>query len=662
MSEQNNIGDNIVFMSFADAKVPEFKVDRRGNWVKFGTEGEYVNRYPDYLLYLYNKSAKHNAIINGKVSYIVGNGIEPIGENPQAKAWAQSVNAHGETLDMIVKKIALDIELYGGMRLQLIARKDGRGYNVYHADFGKFRVSPDGKTYYYKNDWNNSRETQITYPAWQPGITGTSIFAYNEYRPGMAEYPLPGYLGANNYIETDIEISKYYLSAITNGMMPSKLIQFFNGNPPDEKKRDIERKWQKKFTGAEKAGKFVLVWNQNKEEEMKIEDLSATELDKQFQELDRTVQQNIFSGHQITSPMLFGVKESGQLGGNEEIKNSYDIFKNTYVNEKQNNIEGIVSILSMICGVPSKWEIKQVDPIGFRFADVGVLKDAVPRPWLMEKLGIDESKYVEPTAQVQTSSNDNLKALSGRENQNLMRIIRQFGQGKITEEQARVLLRGGYALNDEEINTMLGIEVTMSATYTEEAVAGMFEEIGEPRKEYFTLSSKPIAGKFDADIVYFQFAEVTRTKDKRILELIQKDGLVSAATIAEAIAETENYVTNRIAELEAQGLIKTEAGIRKLSKPLSTLADSLPETSIQIRYSYEKKAGVSGNAIIPTSRPFCRKLIELDKLYSRAEIERISERVGYSVFDRAGGFWNNNGDVEPSCRHEWRANVVFKKK
>ncbi|MFK5173412.1 hypothetical protein ACI3QN_12935, partial [Propionibacterium freudenreichii] len=61
------------------------------------------------------------------------------------------------------------------------------------------------------------------------------------------------------------------------------------------------------------------------------------------------------------------------------------------------------------------------------------------------------------------------------------------------------------------------------------------------------------------------------------------------------------------------------------------------------------------------SRPFCVKLIGLDRLYTRVDIESITDRLGYSVFDRAGGFWNHNGKTDIQCRHEWRANVVVRK-
>ena len=69
---------------------------------------------------------------------------------------------------------------------------------------------------------------------------------------------------------------------------------------------------------------------------------------------------------------------------------------------------------------------------------------------------------------------------------------------------------------------------------------------------------------------------------------------------------------------------------------------------VYVKYSYEPRTGLK--PLIETSRPFCRKLISLNKLYTRAEIQSISQRVGYSVWDRQGGWWGR----EPHCRHEWK--------
>jgi hypothetical protein len=45
--------------------------------------------------------------------------------------------------------------------------------------------------------------------------------------------------------------------------------------------------------------------------------------------------------------------------------------------------------------------------------------------------------------------------MSGREHQQMLRIIRQYGQGKLNYDQAAVLLATGLGLTQEEITLML---------------------------------------------------------------------------------------------------------------------------------------------------------------------------------------------------------------
>ncbi len=73
-----------------------------------------------------------------------------------------------------------------------------------------------------------------------------------------------------------------------------------------------------------------------------VEDLGASDLTKEdFNQVDKMIQQNIFAGHQITTPSLFGVLVEGSLGTRSEIRDGYEVFKNTYVNDKQQFLEAI---------------------------------------------------------------------------------------------------------------------------------------------------------------------------------------------------------------------------------------------------------------------------------------------------------------------------------
>lgn len=659
-----------IVLKFADSKIPVFKEKKNKDYIEYGEN----NLYPDYLTYLFNKSAKHGAIVSGKAFYIFGEGYE----NGDV-----IVNRLGDSLNDISKKAILDVEIYGGFRLEIIWNAIGKVKEIYHVDYSTIRVGKRGG-YYFKESWDKlNNDEPVPIPAFNPSVpTGSQIYSYNEYRPKTRYYPLPQYVGANNWFETDIEISKYYLSAIRNGMTPSKMIQFFKGEPTEDKKREIEQRMTKKFSGAENAGKFLLVFNDaNASKSVEVTDLSATDLDKHMIELNKTCQQEIFSGHRVTSPMLFGIKTEGQLGGNPELKTAYELFQVTYSKPKANSFDKEINYLLSFSSQLAKYELRPTDPIGIQF-DVKDVISSIPITFIFEKLGIPKEMWpataqpVAPALDSDIPVNENMKNLSGRQMQHVKRVIKQFKDGQITEATAKAMLRLGLGLTDTDINEMLGIKPTaMSALNEEEVVADMFDEYGECRSDFEVLKSKKVCFtsyiEAEADeAIYMQEAfktwDVTNT-EQEIINLIKKDPKITPDVIAQAIGQTKKYVLSKLDSLVKRGIIETstetigedEVITRTIPEAVEVVppAEASPPVQIMVKYSYEVKPDI-GPAIIPTTRPFCRKMINLDRLYSRADIEAISLRLGYSVWDRKGGWWGSN----PECRHRWVSNVVVKKK
>jgi hypothetical protein len=676
---------NIVFLKFADAAVPVFKEERNKDYIKYGDK----NEYPEYLTYLFNKSGKHNAIITGKAKYIFGKGYE----NGDA-----IINRLNESLNDITKKALLDIEIYGGFKFEVIWNFRGLISEVYHVDFCCIRKGKDGG-FFYKEIWKEgNREEERFIPCFDPSNPkGNQIFEYNEYRPGSRFYPLPGYLGSNNYIETDIEISKYYLSAIRNGMMPSKMIQFFKGDPPDEKKRAIENRFSKKFAGAENAGKFIMVFNDaNATKSVEINDLSASELDKQFIELNKTTQQEIFAGHNITSPMLFGIMEPGKLGGGTELQLAYSIFQNTYAEPKAQAFDKEVNWLLSFSNFKGEYHLQPTDPVGLQF-DVKDVIQSLPKAFVFHELGIPEDMWdgetiggttgaPMPTGNPQQTNalgNENIKNLSAKQHQQLMRIINQYNKGLLTpgirgtlnETQAKTLLRTGLGLSDDDINNLLGIQAPLKLSFTDqqEIVLGMFDACGDSKNDFSILKSKKVGfseieAEGDEEIfikeAFKTVADLTATEAK-IIELIKKDAKITPEVLATATGETVAFIKSKIESLTKRGYLESSTemvGIDEIvTRSIPADVDiKLPPpgkinpTQIYIKYSYEGPQD-------SRNRPFCARLMELSRLYSRAEIETISARLGYSVFDRRGGFYNHNGVIEPHCRHNWKSNIVTRK-
>ena len=665
--------DNLFILKFAEARQPEYREKKGtyGGYMEFG----YHNDYPKYLLDLYNKSAKHNAIVKGKVNYIIGNGWKSNEPDAVAESFIKKPNQY-ESLADLTRKVSTDIEVFGGAYLEIVwSAAGGQLYSVGHIDYTKIRTNKDNTQFWFKSDWQDRKEEPVVINAFNSQLRqGRQILYMKEYRPGLETYSLPGYMGALNYIESDIEVSKHVLGNAQTGFSASKMVTLPNGEPTPDEKRNIERRFTDRFTGSD-GKKLILSFVDRIDQKPIVDDLGQSDLSKEdFANVDTLIQTNIFAGHQIVSPMLFGIKTEGQLGGTTELQAAYEIFKNTYANDKQHFIESVFNELATIKGATSEIVIIPVEPISFQLTEAALLQIA-PKEYLLEKAGIDLTKYApvnSNTGELAASPanvNESLKNLTGRQYQQLMRVVRQFSQGKITKQQASVMLSGGLGLSEAEINTMLGVdddpETEDQFSEQENEAVKIFEEYGEQREFFNVFRDKPVYSSFEAFVID---NTIDGASDKKILELIKKDPLIAAAVLAKAIGKEVEFVYDRLQHLQDIGaIVKDEVTqARTLTRPINEIIDEPLRTTIEVRYSYEwKKVVPQGqrNSATHPSRPFCARLMQLDRLYTRREIEAISSRLGYSVFDRGGGWWTRpSGYHSPSCRHEWRANVVVKKK
>jgi hypothetical protein len=89
----------IKLFKFDQVPLPVYKEVKGKEYVYYGEK----NDYPNYLLRIYNNSAKNNAIITGKVDYICGNGwtVKAEDEMQKAKAFGliDRINTKEESLN-----------------------------------------------------------------------------------------------------------------------------------------------------------------------------------------------------------------------------------------------------------------------------------------------------------------------------------------------------------------------------------------------------------------------------------------------------------------------------------------------------------------------------------------------------------------------------------
>lgn len=647
------------FLKFDQVPLPIFKEIKSKEFIYYGER----NDYPEYLLRLYNNSAKHNAIITGKVDYTCGNGWECKSDNliDKAKVYGiiDKVNSTQESLDELTKKLSTDLYLFGGYYLQVIwSKATGEIAELYHIDYSKVRTNNDNTLFFVSDEWikngnTNSRPNYTTYPAFDSNNrTGTQILYFKEYRAGLNTYSLPDYRGAINYIELDICISEYHLNSINNGMFSSKLINFPNGIVSEEEEARIERMMNNKFAGSKNAGKFMLSFTDGVDKKPEVIDLSGTELDKHFDLLNKTVQQEIFSGHKVTSGMLFGIKTEGQLGGRNELREASELFQNTYINAKQKSIEAIINYIYSFNDVTAYLELKKTEPIAFEFGEA-IISQNMTQDEIREMMSL-------PPIEKQVDNQDLINSLNS---------LSPLVATKVLETMSPTELRSLVGLNIAQPVT----EVVASecfGSHTDNDVIALFEGKGVSKDDYVVLHSEKMT--FSDTLEKEMFAEYNLTNlQQLIIEKIKDNPLITKTEISDIAKVPVSIVDDNIKALidakiisEATKSVRGEQQTtRKLSRDANSYLKKVSSVSqYQILYSYEERKGVpkakSG------SRPLCQKLYKSGLFFTRKEIEDISSQLGYSVFIYCGGYYTNpNTEITtPYCRHFWQRNIVVKKK
>lgn len=359
MSDDN--GFKIKILNFAKGQeLPRFKENRNGLWIDYGDN----NLYPQYLLDVYNnRSNKHKAIINRKVDMTTGNGIiEPTTE--ELKKFLR--NSFGELdVEEISNKIDYDLEIYGGFALMIKWNIDGsRIAAINYIPYQKCRLSPCENKVLISKDWSNVRKHENKpeeYCRFSPKSSTeypTQVFYYLSDGPGQEFYPIPYYSSTLTWIELDGEIGNFHLSSVRNGFMPGFILNFATGIPTMEEMETAYREFERKYTGSENAGKFILTFSEGSEQKPELIPISLNDSDERFIMLHKEMKEEIFVGHGVVSPMLFGIRTEGQLGGRNELLEALAIFQSTYISKRQEQIEKQLDKISKYAGV--------IEPIKFK--------------------------------------------------------------------------------------------------------------------------------------------------------------------------------------------------------------------------------------------------------------------------------------------------------
>lgn len=615
---------NIRVIKLDAHKPPQFKEVKGKDYIAYGNDKDWKNRYPDYLLHLYNRSAKHNAIVNGKADYIFGNGwaVDEKGLNTLNLAKLQKFLNEpnpNETLDELTHKCILDIEIYGGFALEIIYSRTGTISEIHHADFRRYRVSKEGDVFHYHDTWKGRiKEEDIeTIPAFDPEKKVPKQLLYvKTYHPECDYYPLPQYLGCVPYIEIDSEIANFHYNAIKQGFMGGTIFQFFNGQPTEEEMADMEDLIEDKFCGTDNANKIMLLFSDSREQGMEISEPRSNDFDKRYEILNKTTEQEIYGGHRIVDPSLFGIKEEGIFTNRSQIRDSYELFKNTYVNGRQRFVERVFNNLLAFMGFSGRLQLTDVEPISEGYSEATKVS-VMTTDEIRAELGL------EPLADTQIKAEI---ALSNQAKENVLHSFDNIGLSLDEYEIVKPLKEVGFTSQEE-------------AERDEQRVYSFGTD------DPFTMAVLQ-AFKDNPQATYQEIATALNSTVENVASAVTR-------------LETANYITRSLKEVvdtPQRTLEVTKGGSRALEQ-----AEPL-EAVFKIAYRYVKRQEASGSDVIDTTRDFCKEMVAKSKnrVWTAKQITDISFKEGRNVWLRAGGFWTRKGTntTTPYCRHTWEQVVV----
>jgi hypothetical protein len=198
-----------------------------------------------------------------------------------------------------------------------------------------------------------------------------------------------------------------------------------------------------------------------------------------------------------------------------------------------------------------------------------------------------------------------------------------------------------------------------------------FEPIAEP-------TPAPVAAQFNevtkwlvTDLeVFAQFGESAETfaeltfeeltnDELKVLAIIEDNPKANIQELSKGTDISEKEVVKILRVLQDAGKIEwTNRAIKITDIGRGDIGDSGGVPKIELRYKYDLDPNAPPLQPGGESREFCKEMMKMNRLYTRAEIDQLTQILGYDVWKRRGGWYTvpeSSPPIHiPSCRHLWK--------
>ncbi|MDB2510910.1 AsnC family protein [Gammaproteobacteria bacterium] len=428
---------------------------------------------------------------------------------------------------------------------------------------------------------------------------------------------------------------------------------------------------------------------------VEIQQLNGNDFDKRFDILNKTVQREIYAGHQVTDPALFGIKEDGIFTSRNQLVDSFELFQNTYINNRQQFIERVFNELASLQGLSNRLYIQDTEPISVQFSEATVTS-VMTEAEIREKVGLSVIQTEEETT-VDSKTKDAQAALKGSVGgvSGIITLLQNVKEGLIAETSAIAVLVELYGFTDEIARATVTGKVIPENVAAE--MRSVFEKADDDNIliEHFkncgstdyeavgngkalNFESETSASLHEELNRKYWFAEVNPI-DTAILNILKENPATPFLAIAEQLQLSIERVMAGLQVLNEANAIVLEIGevldssqrVVNVTKEGERLLKEIPpvEEEFVIRYFYALRPEAGGNQdgkieddfLIPTSRKFCEDMLQLRKIgktWKMDEIQNLGRSKNRNIWMRGGGFWGKSYH----CRHYWEQQLMRIKK
>lgn len=339
--------NNFHVLNLAKYEPPVIEESKRNDWVTYGENNQYFN----FLIERYKNSTTNNAIVNNISRLIYGRGLFALDANKKPNEYAQMMSLFNQDC---LRKLCFELKALGQCAIQVhydkAHKKILKAYHIPVQLLAPEKCNKEGEieAYYYSDNWEDIKK----FPPKRIAAFGYSnseveILYIKPYSLGMKYFSYVDYQGALSYALLEEEVSNYLINEVQNSFSGTKIVNFNNGTPTPEQQNEITSQVLGKLTGSQ-GRKVIISFNENTETKTTVEDIPLNDAPEHYTYLSEECLRKIMLGHNVTSPLLFGIASSNGFSSNaDELRNSTVLFENMVIKPYQELlIDGLDKILA----------------------------------------------------------------------------------------------------------------------------------------------------------------------------------------------------------------------------------------------------------------------------------------------------------------------------